>query len=904
VDGKLGKAFNFSGGTASYAIMPNSVLDGMPQFTVAMWAKTAYGADGAFSVASSRIDNEFLILTSSYIHIKEVQKSSGISFNDDNWHYIVVSVDSTSGVAKTYLDGVLKKSIPISKTPIVAEGIVLGQDQDRVLGGFTSAQSYKGLLDEIAIFNRVLSDSEVAGYYNNGLGKADVCGAIPSPTIPTPTTPTTPTTNVPTCTENWNCTAWSTCVSNLQTKTCIDLNSCGTIVNRPVLSLACVPSNTPIEENNTNENTDATATCTDTDNGINYYQQGYIDQTFSPSGRHYDSCIDASVVKEWSCIPNGTFRYDDYTCPNGCSNGACSEGGDFQVIRIYNYSSPDYSRDRVTIKEVSTGLLYDTVFTSEGIGVFSFNGIQYVLSFTGSGENGVLYIDNLVLKEDDLFSLFGGGNSCDSLIQKLKNPKDYVYNEAEFKLSFNNTYSTQMWFDGEEHKGIEYYASWYTYDDSYKNIAYDVIVFDEEDIDLTEWLNQNLDYQLCVITSSSNNEKEDYYYICNWDALRNKQSTDYQYSSRQVYWIDKNIAVQVYVSSGKYLSNEEVIQLSQKRMLQLMEDIRDNSAKSVSWDNFDIDWILQGQIIDNFEDCPSEVELEVNPENNNTCWPSWSCKIEPAICPEHGYQTKTCVDYSCGQKTVESQIFCSPGICSGCMVPRWFGSVGDNTCIPYGFRFAQQTGWEEKYVERTESDTLTEGEQDYISLKVLSDTEAILTLKDQKGNLYNYTLKEGESVTINIPGWESGIDKIVFDTKDIFYSSQEGVSSYIDFSATVYGWDRISNSINAYCDLDGQVKQQKMKQSDGGWTTCQNNYECYSNLCSGGQCVEINDMIAQVKGFKATGVKILCKLASVFGIEEYDSCLVNYLGDDYTSSSSSSSSGGSGSSGGSSSSSG
>ncbi len=35
------------------------------------------------------------------------------------------------------------------------------------------------------------------------------------------------------CIENWDCTEWSTCVGGTQTRTCTDLNDCGTIINRP-----------------------------------------------------------------------------------------------------------------------------------------------------------------------------------------------------------------------------------------------------------------------------------------------------------------------------------------------------------------------------------------------------------------------------------------------------------------------------------------------------------------------------------------------------------------------------------------------------------------------------------------------------------------------------------------------
>ena len=47
---------------------------------------------------------------------------------------------------------------------------------------------------------------------------------------------TTPTT----CTENWQCTEWSACINNQQTRTCTDINNCGTTFNKPIESQSCV----------------------------------------------------------------------------------------------------------------------------------------------------------------------------------------------------------------------------------------------------------------------------------------------------------------------------------------------------------------------------------------------------------------------------------------------------------------------------------------------------------------------------------------------------------------------------------------------------------------------------------------------------------------------------------------
>lgn len=47
-----------------------------------------------------------------------------------------------------------------------------------------------------------------------------------------------------TCIENWECTEWTNCTNSQQTRTCEDLNSCNTIVEKPEETRACSESST------------------------------------------------------------------------------------------------------------------------------------------------------------------------------------------------------------------------------------------------------------------------------------------------------------------------------------------------------------------------------------------------------------------------------------------------------------------------------------------------------------------------------------------------------------------------------------------------------------------------------------------------------------------------------------
>lgn len=69
----------------------------------------------------------------------------------------------------------------------------------------------------------------------------------PPPTTPTPSpspspssTPTPPPSPLPACNPSWQCGTWSICTSSLQTRTCVDANSCGVLTNKPSVAQTCV----------------------------------------------------------------------------------------------------------------------------------------------------------------------------------------------------------------------------------------------------------------------------------------------------------------------------------------------------------------------------------------------------------------------------------------------------------------------------------------------------------------------------------------------------------------------------------------------------------------------------------------------------------------------------------------
>ncbi len=132
-------------------------------------------------------------------------------------------------------------------------------------------------------------------------------------------------------------------------------------------------------------------------------------------------------------------------------------------------------------------------------------------------------------------------------------------------------------------------------------------------------------------------------------------------------------------------------------------------------------------------------------------------------------------------------------------------------------------------------------------------------------------MKAGESVRIQLPMWDASIREVILYLNDVTYISEGNAENSVSVSIL---WTK---NFNAYCDIDGIVKPQKEKLSDGTWASCQNNYECDSNFCSSGECIEIRDAIKRSKGIVSLFVRVLCRLGNIFNETKYNQCIAENL---------------------------
>jgi len=197
---------------------------------------------------------------------------------------------------------------------------------------------FDGLIDEVKIWNRALSESEIMKEYE---GEEE-------------------------CIEDWQCTNWSDCINGTQIRTCNDLNNCGTENNKPEESQECQSTNcetfdvnedgkidykdyaffVTCFQKNVNETKDYCvkfdydnngridfgdfaylATCLDgtgykcgeTDNGKDYYVKGL---TANESFSDWDNCTNNTQLIEFYCEGDAIIE-KSYNCSNNCQDGAC-----------------------------------------------------------------------------------------------------------------------------------------------------------------------------------------------------------------------------------------------------------------------------------------------------------------------------------------------------------------------------------------------------------------------------------------------------------------------------------------------------------------------------------------------------------------------------------------------------
>ena len=178
--------------------------------------------------------------------------STNNSWIDGKWHHLAVVVDRAGGAINCYFDGTFTSS---QWNPLLITDDISSSSNFQI--GISNALNspYNGSIDDVKIYGRALSASEIVGEMSGFCGDescsssqgetcsncARDCGACPPNNPDNDNNPN----NNPgstSCTSSWNCTSWSSCIDNNQTRNCTNLSNCNSIVGKPLEKQSCTIS--------------------------------------------------------------------------------------------------------------------------------------------------------------------------------------------------------------------------------------------------------------------------------------------------------------------------------------------------------------------------------------------------------------------------------------------------------------------------------------------------------------------------------------------------------------------------------------------------------------------------------------------------------------------------------------
>lgn len=180
--GAADMAYKFDNG--AYIEVPYNASLNPKSFTISLWVKRGETFSDNYMVSLDRWNGFKFQLQSSNFLFLTIHKSDNsyadvdsnpASIPQDEWTHAAVSF--TNGEMKFYVNGDLKRTVPLSGTPITLTSPVnlcIGQQMPKDKLNFTDDSSpdyywgasyFKGSLDDIRFYNKALSDAEVLSIY-------------------------------------------------------------------------------------------------------------------------------------------------------------------------------------------------------------------------------------------------------------------------------------------------------------------------------------------------------------------------------------------------------------------------------------------------------------------------------------------------------------------------------------------------------------------------------------------------------------------------------------------------------------------------------------------------------------------------------------------------------------------
>lgn len=182
--GKINQGASFNGTNSTIAIgtlSSYSFIQNTGNFSISFWCKINSTSNQCIILgnnAATTVQKGLYIFQNR--GTLELAVTNGISgdftidlvlstfFTDTNWHYIIITSDYSSNLVAIYKDGALYISAGMHN-----RSLPTGNSSQNLAFGYSTGYSgyfYNGYLDEVGIWNRALSSTEVTQLYNGGVG--------------------------------------------------------------------------------------------------------------------------------------------------------------------------------------------------------------------------------------------------------------------------------------------------------------------------------------------------------------------------------------------------------------------------------------------------------------------------------------------------------------------------------------------------------------------------------------------------------------------------------------------------------------------------------------------------------------------------------------------------------------
>lgn len=178
IPGKIGQALKFSGDTDYIGL--SSPLTNINTFSTSLWIKTATTSENAIFFSTTNGNNGWAVaMDRAYSNCTDgkicVWLYNGVTGGDyavhtydfpvDIWTHWVVTYSITSGAINMYINGAIASSSIISYYPDTSSSAE--SSINRGSSGWSPSDMYlNGGIDDVRVYNRVLSSAEVSEIYN------------------------------------------------------------------------------------------------------------------------------------------------------------------------------------------------------------------------------------------------------------------------------------------------------------------------------------------------------------------------------------------------------------------------------------------------------------------------------------------------------------------------------------------------------------------------------------------------------------------------------------------------------------------------------------------------------------------------------------------------------------------